>query len=403
MTATPASPRFVVVGIPGNRRIDLFQAALAARGLPAADVVGWGDVIERGAAAAIAALPDEPTVFRIDSAGEDFAVECALLKRGEAAARAGGFEVIERAAIDALAYDRGRIVHPRQHHLGFVAVLDDLAAALADRPTWRVVQPPAAIALLFDKRATSALWRGLGIAVPDILAAPEVGTDEAGGRRSSSLAGDAIRDPGELRARIAGAGWDGAFVKLTCGSSASCLAYYVRDARRGDHAITTVEDTGRARYNTLKLQRVTGARLDRLLAFLLAEGAIVERAIPKARLDGRYFDCRVLTIAGDPAFVVVRSAPHPITNLHLGGQRGDLGALRHRVAPAAWDAAMDSCRAVQRSSGAFHVGVDLMFEPDFATHRVIEGNAFGDLLPNLERDGLDVYGWQIRCLLEHGE
>jgi hypothetical protein len=39
-----------------------------------------------------------------------------------------------------------------------------------------------------------------------------------------------------------------------------------------------------------------------------------------------------------------------------------------------------------------------MFEPGFRAHRVIEGNAFGDLLPNLERDGLDVYGWQIQRL-----
>ncbi|MEO6775629.1 MAG: hypothetical protein ABI467_21890 [Kofleriaceae bacterium] len=38
-------------------------------------------------------------------------------------------------------------------------------------------------------------------------------------------------------------------------------------------------------------------------------------------------------------------------------------------------------------------------EPDLVHHRVLEGNAFGDLLPNLERDGLDVYGWQIRRLL----
>ena len=64
-----------------------------------------------------------------------------------------------------------------------------------------------------------------------------------------------------------------------------------------------------------------------------------------------------------------------------------------------WDAAMASCVAVQRASGAFHVGIDLMFEPDLSAHRVIEGNAFGDLLPNLERDGLDVYGWQIARLL----
>ena len=42
-----------------------------------------------------------------------------------------------------------------------------------------------------------------------------------------------------------------------------------------------------------------------------------------------------------------------------------------------------------------------MFEPDFTAHRVIEGNAFGDLLPNLERDGLDVCGWQIKRLVEN--
>jgi hypothetical protein len=168
----------------------------------------------------------------------------------------------------------------------------------------------------------------------------------------------------------------------------------------GEHAITTVEDTGAARYNTRRLQRVSGARLDRLLGFLLGEGAQVERAIPKAQVAGRYFDLRVLTIDGEPAFTVMRMSPHPITNLHLGGQRGDVPALRARVPPGAWEAAMASCRAVQRASGAFHVGVDLMFEPGLRAHRVIEGNAFGDLLPNLTRDGLDVHGWQIRRCLE---
>ena len=57
---------------------------------------------------------------------------------------------------------------------------------------------------------------------------------------------------------------------------------------------------------------------------------------------------------------------------------------------------MADCVAVQRASGAFHAGVDLMFEPSLTRHRIIEANAFGDLLPNLSRDGLDVYGWQLR-------
>ena len=138
--------------------------------------------------------------------------------------------------------------------------------------------------------------------------------------------------------------------------------------------------------------------IDRLLSFLLAEGAQVERAIPKPRVNGGYFDLRVLMIDEVPAFIVVRVSRHPITNLHLGGRRGSLEDVQRRVPEAAWSAAMKSARQVQRGLGTFHLGVDLLFESDLDGHRIIEGNAFGDLLPNLHRDGLDVYGWQIRRL-----
>jgi glutathione synthase/RimK-type ligase-like ATP-grasp enzyme len=374
---------FVVIGHPAHRRVTLFQAALAAQGLPAARVIAWADLAEPGAPARLLAGLGR-AILRIDSAGEDDAVDRALLRRGEPAARAGGYPAITASALAALPVERGRIVCPRQHHLGFVAVLDEIAAAVAGQPGLRVVQPPAAIQLLFDKRATSARWRALGIPVPD------------------PLPGGDVRDPDDLRARMEAAGWPSVFVKLTSGSSAACLAVFVH-RRTGEHVMTTIEDTGAARYHTRRIQRLAErARIDRTLGFILGEGAQVERAIPKARLAGRYIDCRVLTIDGEPAFVVVRAQTHPITNLNLGGQRGDPEALRAAVPPAAWDAAMASCRAVQATSGAFHVGVDLMFEPGFAAHRVIEGNAFGDLLPNLVRDGLDVYGWQIRRLRDHG-
>ena len=368
---------FAVIGNPENRRVAMFQAALAAQGLPPARVLAWRALAERGAPARLlAALPDE-TILRIDSMGEDDDVERALLGRGEAAARAEGVPAIDARALAAIPREVGRILHPRQAHLGLLAVLAEIDAAI--RPAWRVLQPVRAIAELFDKRVTSRRWRGLGIPVPDAL--------------------DDVRDPDDLRDRMRAAGWRSVFVKVASGSSASCLAVVVVRPG-GAHAITTVEDTGTARYNTRRLQRVTGARLERLLEFLLGEGAQVERAIPKAVDAGRPFDLRVLAIDGEPAFVVMRTSPHPITNLHLGGRRGDLDELRARVRPAAWEAAMASCCAVQRASGAFHVGVDLMFEPGLRAHRVIEGNAFGDLLPNLTRDGLDVYGWQIRRCLE---
>jgi hypothetical protein len=41
------------------------------------------------------------------------------------------------------------------------------------------------------------------------------------------------------------------------------------------------------------------------------------------------------------------------------------------------------------------VGIDLMFEPELTAHRVIEANAFGDLLPRLTLEGRNVWQWQI--------
>jgi hypothetical protein len=367
---------FVVVGNPGHRRVAMFQAALAAQDLPEARVIAWSDLVPPGAPATLLGdLPDD-AIFRIDSMGEDDGVERAMLNRGEAAAAAEGTTTISARTLAKQPYELGRIVCPRQMHLGFLAVLGEIEAAI--RPSWRVVQPVSSIRDLFDKRVTSKQWSALGIPVPDAI--------------------EGVRDPDDLRTRMREAGWPAVYVKVASSSSASCLAVFAHGAN-GEHAMTTVEDTGRARYNTRKIQRVTTRKnLDRLLGFLLGEGAQVERAIPKAQLAGRMFDLRVLTIDGETPFIVVRTSPHPITNLHLGGQRGDVGEVRERVPAAAWEAAIASCVHVQRASGAFHVGVDLMFEPDFTAHRVIEGNAFGDLLPNLERDGLDVYGWQIKRL-----
>jgi glutathione synthase/RimK-type ligase-like ATP-grasp enzyme len=350
----------IVVGNPANRRVAMFQAALAAEGQPAARVIAWRDLIEPGAPANL--LGDARGVVRIDSSGEDDDVERGLLARG--------------GAPPVPPYQLGRIDHPRLLHRGFVAVLDEIDAATRQA---RHVQPPSAIRLLFDKAECSRRWRALGIPMPEVI--------------------DDVRSPDDVRERMRELGWPTVFVKLTCGSSASCVAMFTH-TRDGEHAITTIEDTGRARFNTRKLQRLTTARaIDRTLGFIIDEGAHVERAIDKATIDGRYFDLRVVAIDGVAAFTVMRTSPHEITNLHLGGLRGDVDALRAKVSPSAWDAAMASAVRVQQASGAFHVGVDLMFEPNLRDHRVIEGNAFGDLLPNLTRDGTDVYGWQIRRLV----
>ncbi|MEO6771778.1 MAG: STM4014 family protein [Kofleriaceae bacterium] len=366
----------IVVGNPENRRVAMFQRALLAQGHPPARVVAWRELVEPGAPARL--LRGDPLI-RIDSTGENDEVERALLRRGEAAARAEGVPALSATELAALPVELGKIVHPRQHHLGFLAVLAEIEAATAGV---RVLPPPSAIRELFDKIVASRRWRALGIPMAEAL--------------------PSVRTPDELRAAMRERAWTTVFVKLSSGSSASCLAMFTLHATpsTSEHVLTTVEDTGRARFNTRKLQRLTSrAQIDRVLGFILGEGAIVERAVPKAKVEGAWFDLRVLAIDGEAAFVVMRTSPHPITNLHLGGLRGDVEALRRRIAPTAWAAAMASAVGVQRATGAFHVGVDLAFEPGLVDHRVLEGNAFGDLLPNLERDGLDVYGWQIHRLL----
>lgn len=370
--------RFVVIGNPENRRVGLFQAALAAQGQPPAEVVSWLDVAR--SFEKLEALSADPAIVRIDSAGEDFEVDRELLKAGYEDALASGATTLEPAKVDALAYDRGLIVCPRQQHFGFLAMLGRLDALFARRPAWRVLSPPRSIATLFDKRETSRLYESLGVPVPPRL--------------------EPVASLEELRERMDEAGCASAFVKMSASSSASCLAIYLRRPR-GDFLMTTIEPARTGWYNSLKVRRIDHPRLvAEVVDFLLREGSQVEEEVPKARLDGNFFDCRVVVVAGEPAFLVVRQNKHPITNLHLLGWRGERASLDRDVPPELFARAMESCRTVWSGHGCLHVGVDVMFEQGYTGHRVIEANAFGDLLPNLTREGLSVYEWEIREALK---
>jgi hypothetical protein len=195
------------------------------------------------------------------------------------------------------------------------------------------------------------------------------------------------------------------FVKLTCGSSASCLALYDWDPERPEDAwlFTSMEIAGDRLYNSLRPRRYRdGAAIERLLSFLLREGSHVEEHIAKARAGGKFFDTRVLVIAGEVPFIVMRKSPHPITNLHLGGVRGTASELEQVVPPNALGEAKTSALRVFAAHDCLHLGVDVMFTArtrgdEAMTHVVLEANAFGDLLPNLTSDGLSVYEWEIRA------
>jgi hypothetical protein len=372
------APRFLLLGNPENRRVTGFAAALRERGEPEPIVLSHREILAEPER--LLEILDEPLLVRMDATGEDDEVERLLLERGHDGALGSGCTTISADELRARGGVRfGEILAPRQHQLGFRRYLDQLAASFANRPSWRILQSPRSVAELFDKRVTSRRYAGLGIPVPEFL--------------------DDIATPEQLREQMIERRWPAVFVKLACGSSASCVALYQQQGKR-ERVLTTVHSRPDGRFNSLRLQQLhERAAIDDLLAFLLGEGSQVERAVAKARLGSRMFDLRVLVIAGEPVFVVPRASSHPITNLHLGGIRADLDEVRARVPARAWASAMQSAREVFAAHECLHVGVDLLFEADMVGHRVIEANAFGDLLPGLERDGLSVYAWEIAAAL----
>jgi hypothetical protein len=331
-------------------------------------VVPWIELLRDPAR--LRASDPGPAFVRIDSFGEDFDVERELLARG-------GFPDAH-----ALEERRGEVIAPAASHRGFRHALSEVAAIFGERPEWTILNLPDEIDELFDKRRTSRRFRDAGVPVPEFL--DEVPT-------SAAAALDACR----------GRGWKQAFIKPTMGSSASGVLLVTIGAK-GAVVRTSLEWDAPRWFNNLRLSHYRAPTdVARALDFVLAQGAQVERAIPKARLDGEFFDLRVLCIAGEPRFFVVRQNAHPITNLHLGGRRGSLEALHARLRPGAWDALLASCRRVASLYRSLHLGLDVLVEEDFSHHRVIEANAFGDLLPNLTLEGRSVYRWEIEEALRN--
>ncbi|WP_405096285.1 STM4014 family protein [Micromonospora sp. NBC_01412] len=341
--------RLTVVGNPDNRRVGLFTRAVLAAGLPRPAVLPWADVLTG------AAPPPAGALVRVDSPGEDPEVD-RLLRRAATPAR------------------HGELVGLADTYAGLVDGLGLVAAGGAE-----LLNHPADVAALCDKRRCHALLDAAGVPVPGAL--PPV----------DGYAG--------LRAAMTEAGWSRVFVKPAHGSSAAgVIALAVGPGRV--RAVTPIEVAPDGLFNSLRVRHYDDeATVAGLVDRLAPEGLHVERWLPKAGLGDRVVDLRVVVVAGRPTHAVVRASRGPMTNLHLGNARGDLAELRSAAGPAAWAAAMETCeRAAACFPRSLHVGVDLMFLLGWRRHAVAEVNAFGDLLPGVLVDGRDTYAEQVHAL-----
>jgi hypothetical protein len=341
-----------VVGNPDNRRVALFRAAARATGWPEPTVVSWLSLLNGPSTVDFT----DGALVRIDSPGEDAEVD-RLLRGAAEPARPG--EIVGLAA----------------WYRGFGRALVRVEA-LARRAT--LLQDPAEILVMFDKRACHARLLSAGIPVPPTL--------------------PPVRSYVELRAAMADVGWSRVFVKPAHGSSASGVLA-VRAAGPSIRATTSVEVEGGRLYNSLRVREYRDeATIACIVDALASDGLHVERWYPKAAWQGRRLDLRVVVIGGRATHVVVRTSLGPMTNLHLGGRRGDLDAVR-TLAGQSYVDALETCERVAGCfPGSLHVGVDLMFSPDWAHHAVAEVNAFGDLLPGLLVESRDTYAQQLHAL-----
>ncbi|MEU3464815.1 STM4014 family protein [Streptomyces sp. NPDC006733] len=364
MSPSPSSPavRFAVVGNPGNRRVTMFADAVRAAGLPAPRVVAWSDVL-RGT---YGFAPGE--LVRVDSPGEEPEVDRAL-----------------RGGADPTRVEGGALWYRR-----FTATVEEVARTAAEAGA-TLLGEPRDIAVLFDKRLCHARLLAAGVPVPPALTAP-------------------VRGWADLKEQLQAAGMPRAFVKPAHGSSASGVIALEFGGRGQVRATTSVERTADGRlFNSLHVRRYTAEpEVASLVDVLAGDGLHVERWLPKAAQHGRAADLRVVVVDGRATHAVVRTSGSPMTNLHLGGARGDLAAARAAAEASGlgWDAVTGIAeQAAACFPGTPCVGVDVL--PGIGWRRVAVGevNAFGDLLPRLTglpgsgAEEQDTYAAQVGAVL----
>lgn len=347
--------RLALLCNPENRRADYFIRAHESLLGCAPHVISWEDYL-----AGIECPSDLP--LRIESPGENSVVREALIRLGAELRGASNLQT-SRA--------HGVIEHEALFFEGFKSSLERLGSLVEC-----FVNTPASIIAMTDKMRAHAVLEAAGL--PHVPLLSTVSTWE----ELSALL--------HVHGRV--------FVKPQYGSSASGVIALRARSRRFE-ATTSIELTEKHLFNSLKVRTYTdereiGAIINRLGDPHDGVGRLlVEFWIPKDVFAGRGWDLRVLAITElPPGHVVVRTSTNPMTNLHLGNQRGDLAFVQRRLGPQRWAQTMDFARQAVKAFEASYAGLDIAWDAGLRRPLIIEANAFGDLLPGILNDqGQDTY------------
>ncbi len=378
---------FILIANPENRRVGFFQEALIHFNQPPATIVDYADLISGKQTLEQFNKPN--TIIRFDSPEKNFEIDKAIIAEGWDGGEGGDREnkgvqnhqrISPGEAIQ-LDFDKGRILYPRQWYLGWRHLLQKWSKQL-QCPT---MNHPQDIAVMFDKPACHQIFSQNNIPVPRSL-----------GKRYNY---------DHLREQMRSQNIDRVFVKLSHGSAASGVVAY-RANSRFESAVTTVErvreDGQTLLYNSRKIRHYTRQEeIADIINILTAEGVQVEEWLPKAHLQGCGFDMRVVVINGEAQHIVVRLGKSPMTNLHLGNERGNTEEFLAKVCVENWEKMKLTCEsAAGLFPNSLYCGVDLLILPDWQQHVILEINAFGDLLPGILWNEMDTYTSEVKIILE---
>ena len=374
------TPRYVLIANPGTKRCETYRAELLAywqaRGVAVElEVVPWSDVIPRDGNLDDLPALDRPAIVRMESPGKDDTATRLLL---EAGARDDPSEPSRDWR--ALELPKGLLVRPRLLYRGFRRVLAGLRKSFDARPHLRPTACPLAIAEMFDKCATAEKVESAGVPVPEWWNVQ-------------------LQNCHRLYEEVGDTHWPTAYLKLNTGSSATgIVVLHTEGGPYPTFGMTTLAEIDGRFYNSRLVRRAEGRDLDRAAQFVIDEEGIVQRGIPMGQIDGQNFDVRVVCVNAKPAAVIFRLSPHPMTNLHLGGRRGDYDRCRAAIPTRDWLDALDHCADAAACFDSAVAGVDLLFEPGYRRHHILEVNAFGDFFPGwTDARGRSVHALEIEA------
>lgn len=379
------SVTWVVLCNPENRRSRFFSQSLHRAGFSSPIIISYSELLSSSNISSFFAdklshLHNKRINIKIDSAGENFHVTKALIALG---ASLHSQRILPHEA-QQLEFEKGRFRYLKEWYLGYkqlLACVNKAVQAVSANNSVSFLNTPDAILALIDKKICQQTLLSQAISVPPVVVLPptfDQWVDHLIKNKCYQV-----------------------FLKPRYGSSAAgVIAFRINPKSKKMTATTSLQLTGTSTfsqcYNSLKLSTYqTPEDIQRIFNHVIEEDAYCEKWVTKPQVDGMNFDVRMVAINGKATHYVTRCSHSPITNLHLNNHRGNI-LKHHNGNQMLKHAASEVEKAATVFPGARSIGVDIITST--RRSRIIEINAFGDLLPGILYKGMSTYDMQAQSL-----